>query len=278
MKIVSFISLKGGVGKTTLVSNLATELAIRGKKVLLIDLDLQANLSMTFFNSEEYMQYSREGKTIAALYSKRLFDKEEKKIKDIIISPQLVNQDIVSNFSVACPIDMVISDLGLINNSNQKFRPNKLKDSLSGIREFYDVVLIDCPPSIGNLNEAAIIASDYYVIPAIPNFLSVMGIDLTMKFVNEMKIEHAIENLEFLGVLFNMVRVYGGEPIKQHIEVMKEVRDKDFPIFSNYIPFYEPNAFVDVYNNGSMFLDTNDIANSILLEKLVDEFIKQLNL
>lgn len=48
MKVFSFLSIKGGVGKTTLVSNLATELAIRGKKVLLIDLDLQANLSMAF--------------------------------------------------------------------------------------------------------------------------------------------------------------------------------------------------------------------------------------
>ncbi|MED0981384.1 AAA family ATPase [Bacillus paramycoides] len=277
MKIVSFLSLKGGVGKTTLVSNLATELAIRGKKVLLIDLDLQANLSMTFVNSEEYMQYSREGKTIAALYSNGLFDKEEKKLKDIIISPLSVNKDIVSNFSVACPIDMVISDLGLIYNSNENFRPNKLKDLLSNIKEFYDVVLIDCPPSIGNLNEAAIIASDYYVIPAIPNFLSVMGIDLTVHFVNEMAKEHSIKNLEFLGVLFNKVRVYGGEPVKEHIEAMQVVRDRDFPIFSNYFPD-EPNSFVDVYNTAPVFLDTNDIANSILLEKLVDEFIKQLNL
>ncbi len=277
MKIVSFLSLKSGVGKTTLVSNLATELAIRGKRVLLIDLDLQANLSMNFVNSEEYMQYLREGKSITALYSNGLFDKEEKKIKDIIISSQSVNKEIQSNFSVACPIDIVISDLELIYNSNENFRPNKLKYFLSNIKEFYDVVLIDCPPTIGNLNEAAIIASDYYVIPAIPNFLSITGIDLTVQFVNKIVKEYSIKNIEFLGVLFNKVRVYGGEPVKEHLEAMQVLHDRDFPIFSNYFPD-EPNSFVDVYNTAPVFLDTNDIANSILLEKLVDEFIKQLNL
>ena len=96
MKVFSFLSIKGGVGKTTLVSNLATELAIRGKKVLLIDLDLQANLSMAFFDPEEYMQHVSEGRTIRGFYPngilENLFEKKEIKLKDLILSPRLVNE------------------------------------------------------------------------------------------------------------------------------------------------------------------------------------------
>ncbi|PEN84738.1 hypothetical protein CN553_27495 [Bacillus cereus] len=280
MKVFSFLSIKGGVGKTTLVSNLATELAIRGRKVLLIDLDMQANLSMAFFDPEEYMQHVREGRTIRELYPKIILDnalkKKDVKLKDLIISPRIVNES-MGSFSGSNPIDIVISDLNLINISSESIRPYKLKTALSDLKDIYDVVLIDCPPHISGLTASAIIASDYYVIPSTPDYLSIMGIQFTLRFIDELLADYEIKNSELLGVLFNMVRVYGGAPIGKHKEAMLRVSDMGIKTFNNYLP-YKPNSFVNIYNTSSTFLDTNETENNLYLTELTYEFMELANL
>ncbi|NKW77198.1 AAA family ATPase [Bacillus cereus] len=280
MKVFSFLSIKGGVGKTTLVSNLATELAIRGKKVLLIDLDLQANLSMAFFDPEEYMQHVSEGRTIRGFYPngilENLFEKKEIKLKDLILSPRLVNES-MDIFSGSNSIDIIISDLNMINMSIESIRPFKLKAALSDLKDVYDVVLIDCPPHIGGLTASAIIASDYYIIPSTPDFLSIMGIKFTLNYIDKLLEDYDVKNPELLGVLFNMVRVYGGAPIGKHKEAMQKVSEMGVKTFNNYLP-YKPNSFVNIYNTSSTFIDTNETENNMYLTELTYEFMKLANL
>lgn len=147
MQIISFINHKGGVGKTTSVINIGAILAAINKKVLLVDLDSQGNLSTGI----------RLPKNSASIYDVLV---KKKDINDIIYKSYLPNIDVI-------PASIYLSGLEIQDN---------LKDLFSGLKKNYDYILVDCPPSLGMLMVSAILFADEVIIPFQTEFFALNGL------------------------------------------------------------------------------------------------------
>ena len=148
--ILTIANQKGGVGKTTTVVNLGTALASIDKKVLIVDVDPQYNSSLSF-NS-----YNHDLSIYKALSGK-------KKLKDLIQATQIPNLKIIS----ACE-DLAAAEYELANDENRNFI---IKEQLDRIKDDYDYIFIDTPPTLGLLTISALTASDEVLIPVQCEFL-----------------------------------------------------------------------------------------------------------
>jgi chromosome partitioning protein len=175
-RIISLVNHKGGVGKTTTTLNLGKALSLCGKRVLLIDIDPQANLSISV-NIREPKQ---------SIYHSLC---EDKKLIIQNIAPQL---DLV-------PADLKLSEAEakLISGVGGYF---KLKKALAPVAQNYDFVLIDCPPSLGILTMNAIIASSEVLIIVQSQFLSVEGLDTILTLLKDLG-ENLQLNWKITGML-----------------------------------------------------------------------------
>lgn len=260
MQTISVINYKGGVGKTTLTANIGSELAYRGYDVLLIDLDPQASLTFSFIDPETWREKVAREKTIKNWFS---FKKKDRVriFNKLIISPDAVNDALDGRGT----LDLISSHLELINvdlelatqlsgASPQQIAENyikihrHLKEGIEDIPDrAYDYVIIDCPPNFNIVTKSAIVASDYVLIPAKPDYLSTMGIDYLQASVNKLvkdyntfceqsdDDENNPINPDILGVVFTMVQFYGGQPINACRQYIDQTRDLGFPVFENYM-------------------------------------------
>ncbi|MBB6452571.1 chromosome partitioning protein [Salirhabdus euzebyi] len=249
MNVISVINYKGGVGKTTLSANIAAEYAKQGKKVLLIDLDPQTNLTLSLIKMEEWQNYDNQGRTIKHWYDEFLDSDRDSDIGDLIITPSKVNNHLGM---LEGQIDLVCSHLELINvdmelssrlggNSERTIRRNylkvlsRLKKNLDTIKDNYDMVIIDCPPNFNVVTQNALVASDYYIIPAKADYLSTLGINTLLGHVKELEnkfnrycaksrnVKMAPISPKMLGVVFTMVTIRNGEPIAIQKEYIDQV-------------------------------------------------------
>ncbi len=176
MKIIAIANQKGGCGKTTTAINLASCLGFNGKRTLLIDLDPQAHATLGLNIDDQNSMYN----VISKLTPKRL------KIKDIIKRAEK-NFDIVpSNVLVGTLEQELADEIG---------REQKLVEILNEIKDQYEYVLIDCPPSLGFLTINALRACDQVVIPVETSRFSMQGVDHLMDIVHLIKdrLNHDIE-------------------------------------------------------------------------------------
>jgi chromosome partitioning protein len=221
-KDVSFINMKGGVGKSTLSMMVAEFLFFRfHKRVLTIDIDSQANLTYAMVPSDRIRQLEREGRTIYHLFSQALGGSIS--LQDVVARPPLIvsniSRGLVRNSSAG--LDMVISlpNLAQLDENmltmweHGKPAPKEfryvLKKALAPALPDYDVVIIDCPPGLSALTSNALVASDYYVCPVIPEPLSLLGVDLVQKRVlelteSEKKLGRDLD-IQFAGSILNKV-------------------------------------------------------------------------
>ena len=202
MEIVAVINYKGGVGKTTVASNLAAELAFRGKKVLLVDTDAQASLTFSFIAPDQWDTKYKDSKTIKSWFDAISQGIEPPSLKDFVITPASANAVVKARGG---RIDLICSHLGLINvdlelatllggvNMQQAKRNyikvhGKLRAAIADLAETsdYDIVLIDCPPNFNIVTKNAIVASEKILIPAKPDYLSTLGIDYLHRSVNDL--------------------------------------------------------------------------------------------
>ena len=199
MKVVSVINYKGGVGKTTLTANLGAYAASNGRRVLMIDLDPQASLTFSFLTPEYWgMKYS-DNKTMKNYFEpviKKYAGKPD--LRNLILP---INMGNIMNFD-GMKFDIICSSLKLIDidvklsllinvtypeiwASSFLSVCSYLHNSLSEIQDDYDLVLIDCPPNTNIVVKNALLASDYYIVPAKMDYLSTMGIQQLIDGVNE---------------------------------------------------------------------------------------------
>jgi chromosome partitioning protein len=258
MKTISVINYKGGVGKTTVTANLGAELAYRGYRVLLLDLDPQASLTFSFIKPEVWGQEFEEGRTIKSWYDS-FSSGNPQSLAELIVPIQHLTPKADGK------LDLIPSHLGLINVdlelATELGGPNlktakrnyikvhrRLADGLGAVRELgYHFVLIDCPPNFNIVTKTAIVASDGLLVPAKADYLSTMGIDYLLRSVTQLVTEFndfaAVDagvpaariNPRVLGVVFTMVRNYGQQPIAAAKTFIAQTRRLDVPVFDSYI-------------------------------------------
>ncbi len=183
-KIISVTNQKGGVGKTTTCFNLAAYLADGGKKVLVIDMDPQGNASTSLG-----IELDEDANTI---YDALLGDI---KLEESIYPSCVKNLDIIPSNE-----DLADAEVNLVYTEN---REKVLKEQLDKIKNRYDFVFIDCPPSLGLLTVNALTASDSIIVPIQCEFFALVGLSQLMNTVRLIK-KNLNPNIEIEGVLLTM--------------------------------------------------------------------------
>ena len=188
-RIISVINQKGGVGKTTTVINLAAGLSMKGKKILVIDLDPQGNATTG-------LGLSNTTDSETTIYSVL---NGEKKISDVIQQTRFNNLNLITS-----NVDLSGLEVETAGDSRRAF---KLKDELAAIlndsKPLYDYIIIDCPPSLSLLTIMALVASDALVVPLQTEFFALEGLTQLMKTIERIK-TNLNPSLEIRGILLTM--------------------------------------------------------------------------
>ena len=268
MKVVSVINYKGGVGKSTLAANLGAYAASVGRRVLMIDMDPQTHLTFSFMTPDEWREKYAENMTFKNYFEAIIKDDVEiPSLKNFLIP--LTNWDALKlgneKFDlISSHLDLIDLDIKLANMVNVT-RPDTwastslktfsyLRNGLAELQEEYDIALIDCPPTFNMMVQDALFASDYYIIPAKLDYLSMLGIENLERKVADFRQEckqhidtlqnsrYELLELTSLGIVPMMVTLVKGDvPITAQREYMKAMTEKGYHLFRY------------VRNNGTVF-------------------------
>jgi chromosome partitioning protein len=240
--VTSIINLKGGVGKTTITLALAHFLALEhGKRVLVIDLDPQTNATVCLIPELEWKKRDEAGRTLYQLFWDQLKGTQVFSAEDAIVRQ-------VSNVGGGVDgLDVLPSSLQLIKIQEritqitdfESYRRGPifaLRDALGSLLKRYDHVLVDCPPSLGVVTLNGLAISNSYLIPVIPDTLSMLGIPPILD-----RVEHFAQctrrNIRALGIVVSKMRAQ----TILHNETVRRLRDdfyeRRFPIcFDSIVP------------------------------------------
>lgn len=227
-KVISIINMKGGVGKTTLSIGIADMLATMNHKILLIDADPQFNATQalldTYKNESYYTdEVIKNGKTIYKLFKPQtdmMQSYETPKASELII-------ELKENLDILCG-DL---NLVLVNKVSDHTFVRRIRNFIddNSLREIYDYIIIDCPPTLTIYTDSALMASDYYLIPNRIDRYSIVGIDSLQKAVHNLIREERID-LKCIGLVYTMVNsdmTVKQQRIKESFESKKTVNDID---------------------------------------------------
>ncbi|MFU8854227.1 ParA family protein [Micromonospora sp. SL1-18] len=256
MYVVSVINYKGGVGKTTMTANLGAELANRGMKVLLIDLDPQASLTFSFYEPDDWRDRLRDERTVKRWYDGLRGDTSAVTLGELVVTPGPANAqlkgagrlDLIASHLQLVDIDLALAR-GVADGDEYDAELFRVRGSLDqGLHDPaldpYDLVLIDCPPNFNVVTQSAIIASDHLLIPAKADYLSTLGIDYLHGNVRELVDRYNADSRRFAkirrhhkvapdiaGVVFTMIQLMAQRPIATHQGYMDQVRALGVPVF-----------------------------------------------
>ena len=214
-RIIAIANQKGGVGKTTTAINLAGSLAEQGHRVLCVDMDPQANLTVGLGINLRNVERS---------IADALVDSDVT-LDDIIVPTQTPNVDVApSTIDLSATENVLFSAIG---------REQALRDILeSPAAERYDYILIDCPPTLGLLTLNALVASDGVIIPVQTQYYALKGFTALMNVITQIRTKGLNPRLRVLGLLatfFDARTVLGRD-------MLQEMRDlSDLHIFENMI-------------------------------------------
>lgn len=204
---IAMSNQKGGVGKTTSTLNLGVALTELGKKVLMIDLDPQASLTISIGLEPENLE-----KTI---YNALVDDVD---IKKLILFDELL-------YFIPSTIDLSAAEMELVSEVGREFR---LREALDAVKDEFDYILIDCPPSLGLLTINALVACDGVIVPMAPEYLALRGFNLLEKTMT--KVKKLNKKLTLMGILVTLF----DNRTTHHKDVVAELQ-KNYPVFNSMI-------------------------------------------
>lgn len=242
-KVIAFTNQKGGVGKTTSAINIASALGIMGKKVLLIDSDPQGNTSSGVGVRKSQLSSTTYDVLIGRCSASAAIQHTEFKNLDIMPST----------------MDLAGAEFELADIEK---RETRLKSALEEVADKYDIIIIDCPPSLGMLTVNALVASDGAIIPMQCEYFSLEGLSQMMMTIKQVKRLYN-SKLSLTGILVTM---YNGrlnlslqviEEIKKYYAnklfkttITRNVRLSEAPSFGQPIQYYDKHAKgAEAYND-----------------------------
>ena len=240
--ITSVINLKGGVGKTTLTLALAHFLTLEHRRrVLVIDLDPQTNATVCLIPENEWKVRDETGRTLYQLFADTVkgtarFDADAAIVRDVSnVGGGIKGLDLLpSSLRLIKVQDKVTQITDLDNFEHGPFFA--LRDALKEFLPYYDHVVIDCPPSLGIVTLNGLAISDSYLIPVVPDILSVLGIPPILDRVEYFG-RCTRRNIRALGIVISKMRAQ----TLLHNEMLRRLRedftDRRFPpVFQTLVP------------------------------------------
>jgi chromosome partitioning protein len=234
-RILSIVNQKGGVGKTTTAVNLASALTAEGKRVLLVDMDAQGNAS-----SGVGVDVQKVERTLYNVLMQHLT------MQEVIVTT------IVENLHLApSNVDLAGAAVELVPVEGREYR---LRDAIATVADYYDFILIDCPPSLGLLTINGIVASNEVLIPVQTEYYALEGLGQLLRTIELVK-THLHPQLEVLGAVLTMFDkrnklseavfrdVYQYFPNKVFRSVIpRNVRLAEAPSHGQPISLYDPHS------------------------------------
>ena len=219
-KITAICNQKGGVGKTVTAVNLGIGLARAGKKVLLVDMDAQGSLTASL----GYQRPDQMENTLATILGRIILDEPVSPGEGILHQAEAVD---------LLPANIELSGLE-VTLVNTMSRETILRDYLNSVRDQYDVILLDCCPSLGMLTINALAAADEVLIPMQAHYLSIKGLEQLIRTISNVK-RKINPGLQIAGILITMADMRTNYS-REIIELLHEAYDTRLRIFSSIIP------------------------------------------
>ncbi len=234
--IIAITNQKGGVGKTTTAINLSAALATKGLKTLLIDLDPQANSSMSFVDVHSLER---------AIYD--VLTEDEVHLEDVAVAAEKVPNLFVAPSSIT----LAKIESKLLGELDSHFR---LKDEVDRIHDDYDFIIIDTPPTLGIITVNALVASTHVLIPIQSSYFALEGTDDLIETIDKIKVR-ANPNLQILGAVITLYdkrtilardirheigKVFGDKLFETSIS--KSVRLEESPAYRESIFTFAPSS------------------------------------
>lgn len=233
MRIIAIANQKGGVGKTTTAINFSAGLAMKGFRVVLVDLDMQANTTVSFFHRNE----------IKTSLFDVLISETRIPIQNAILETDLENLDLLAS-------DIRIGKLDKFTNFDELYR---LKNALESLID-YDFCVLDCPPNLGSTLTQALLAANHVIIPIKADYYSMEGVSDLLETIHHTKKGNPTLNL--LGVLvteFDQRETICGQAwqavkekfneLKFSIDIRKNTTLRSAPALKKTIFEHDPKSF-----------------------------------
>lgn len=217
-KTICFANNKGGSGKSTTCANVGYGLSQLGQKILLLDGDMQLNLSLSYFPEEQVLEYAQGEKNLYYAV------KNQKDLQDYIIPTPYENIDIIPSSTLMSSIEYELF--------TKWQRESILKRALEKVKESgsYDCILIDSPPTLGGWVMNVLCASDYLVIPVEATPWGLFGLGNMFEFLEEVK--PIAPQLQLMGIAITKADIRKNY-FRQTLETLKQLQDVH--IFESYI-------------------------------------------
>ena len=219
-KITAVCNQKGGVGKTVTAVNLGIGLAREGKKVLLVDMDAQGSLTASL----GYQRPDQMENTLATILGRLILDEPVSPGEGILHQAEAVD---------LLPANIELSGLE-VTLVNTMSRETILRDYLNSVRDQYDVILLDCCPSLGMLTINALAAADQVLIPMQAHYLSIKGLEQLIRTISNVK-RKINPGLEIAGILITMADLRTTYS-REIIELLRNSYGDKLRIFNSIIP------------------------------------------